>query len=348
MLLALAALTGCGQDPAPTPSAPRWHVASASVQRTVVPRDYAVPGSVIADDRVQISSRISGFIKTLAVREGDSVRTGQVLVEIDPADVVGAISRAQAALRSAEADLADARVDVGKFTALAASGGIPRDTLRKAEVRRDVAGARAAEARAALHLAQAQRAYTSMVSPVDGVVVARLRQAGDLATPGVPILELESRASLVFQTFVAESRVAALDERTAVEVRLDAVPQPLTGRVLRVVPSGDVVTRRYEVKLSLPPTPGLLPGMFGRARFVVGQDEVLTVPRAAVVERGGLTGAFRVEPDGAARFRWLRLRREFDQAVEVTAGLAEGDRVVLSPPAQLRDADRIEPLPPEP
>lgn len=339
----LLGLAGChgGDDPG-VPLSATHRVTAGTVTRMEVPREYAVPGSVVSDERVQLSSRISGFIKDIAVREGDHVGFGQVLVQVDPADVAGAIERAQAALSSAQADLADAEDDVRKFAALAKTGSIAADTLRKAEVRRNVAAARHAEARAALATARAQQAYTTIVSPVDGVVVSRHAQAGDLATPGVPILELEARQSLVFQAFVAESRVAEIATEVPVRVTLDAVPEPIRGQVLRMVPSGDVRTRRYEVKVSLPATQGLLPGMFGRASFELGTERLLVVARAALVERGGLTGAFRVDDTGRAEFRWLRTRRELADAVEVTAGLAEADRVVLSPPATLRDGDRLE------
>jgi RND family efflux transporter MFP subunit len=334
-------LAGCGDGPAAQQQRTRTDLQLAEATVRPVPRYYTVPGSVIADERVQLSSRISGFIRKLAVREGDVVREGQVLVEIDPADVEGAVQRAAASVASAEADLADARVDVDKFTALTKTGAVPIDTLRKAEVRRDVAQARLAEAQAALGTANAQRAYTSITSPVDGTVVARLRESGDLATPGLPILELEARNTLVFQTYIAESRVAQLDPAQPVQVELDAVPGPHAGRLLRVVPSADPATRRYEVKVSLSATGGLLPGMFGRARFVLGDESILTVPRAAMVERGGLEGAFGVAADGQVAFRWLRTRRKFDDQVEVTAGLKAGDRVVLNPPADLRDGDRL-------
>jgi RND family efflux transporter MFP subunit len=341
IMLVPLALAGCGRDAALTPPRERSDLDLAAATVRAVPRYYTVPGSVIADERVQLSSRISGFIRKLAVREGEVVRDGQVLVEIDPADVEGGVQRAAASLSSAKADLADARVDVEKFTSLTRTGAVPIDTLRKAEVRRDVAQARVAEAQAALDTATAQRAYTTITSPVDGVVVARLRESGDLATPGLPILEIEARNTLVFQTYVAESRVAQLDSAQPVQIELDAVKGAAEGRLLRVVPSADPVTRRYEVKVSLPAAGGLLPGMFGRARFRLGEDQLLTVPRAALTDRGGLVGAFRAGADGRIGFRWVRTRREIDGQVEVTAGLEAGDRVVLNPPADLRDGDRL-------
>lgn len=334
-------LVGCAeQTPSPSPQVHQG-LNLHTVDETSVPRYYAVPGSVIADERVQLSSRISGFIRRLSVREGDPVREGQVVVEIDPADVDGAVRRAEAAVESAQAELADARVDVDKFTALTSTGAVPMDTLRKAQVRLEVAQARLAEAEAALTTASAQRAYTSITSPVDGVVVARLREAGDLATPGLPILEIEARHTLVFQTYVAESRVAQLDASRAVRVALDAVPGAHEGELLRVVPSADPVTRRYEVKVSLPARSGLLPGMFGRAQFYLGEESVLAVPKTALVERGGLQGVFVVDDGRQVAFRWLRTRRELDDTFEVTAGLTAGQRVVLAPPSDLRDGDRL-------
>lgn len=347
VLLPLA-LTACSDSTPQAARSSRSDLELAAAVVSTVPRYYTVPGSVISDERVQLSSRISGFIRKLAVREGDLVREGQVLVQIDPSDVDGAVRRATAARASAQADLADARVDVDKFTALTGSGAVPLDTLRKARVRRQVAQARLAEAQAALEIANAQRAYTSITSPVDGVVVGRLREAGDLATPGVPILEVEARNTLVFQTYVAESRVTQLDPDQPVRVSLDASSQDYTGRLLRVVPSADPATRRYEVKVSLPAAVGLLPGMFGRAQFPVGKDQPLTVPQAALTERSGLVGVFRVASDGRVEFRWLRTRREIDGRVEVTAGLVAGDQVVLNPPADLRDGDRLAPGAPVP
>lgn len=321
-------------------------VTTELVRSQKIDRIYQVPGTLISDDRVQLSSRISGFIQTVKVREGDKVNSGDLLVEIDPADVEGNISRTQAMLQSANADLLDAEKDVGKFSELTKKGGLPADTLRKAQVRLVVAQSRVAEAKAALATAQAQKRYTRIVSPVAGVVTERNLQPGDLATPGVSILVVESRQSLVFQTFVAEQRVSSLEVGELVEVRLDALPRPIKGSVLRKVPSGDPVTRRYEIKILLPASQDLLPGMFGRASFVIGQEEAIVIPASAMVNNGGLQGVYimhdasaspGVDANPVARFRWLRTRQESADGIEVTAGLSIGDLLILSPPAQLTD-----------
>lgn len=338
-------LSGCNGDPvvgndAAAAAAP-VAVRVLEVAHEQIRAPYRVPGQVVADDRVQIASRISGFIQNVPVREGDRVVAGDLLVSIDPADVDGAVRRSEAALASARTDLADARRDVSQFSTLLEQGGIPADTLRKAQVRLSVTESRVAEAEAALQTAQAQRRYTRIESPVDGVVVARERQPGDLATPGLPILVLESRQSLVFQTFVAERRIGAIAPGDAVTVTLDAVQRSVAGKVLRIVPSGDAATRRYEVKISLPVDAALLPGMFGRADFTVGTRSALLVPMAAVTQRLGLDGVFVVAANGRAHFRWIRWREATQGVHEITAGLEPGERVVLDPPDDLSDGAAV-------
>ncbi len=331
-------INGCGNDDqlavtgdSAEQSVTGWRVLAASVEQV-----YRVPGNVTADDRIQLSSRITGFIQQIAVREGDRVARGDLLVEIESAEVTGAIRTAKAALTAAETDLEDARRDVAKFAELAEQGSLPADTLRKAQVRFDLAKSQLVEASSASETAVSNLRYTSIRSPVDGVVISLNKRVGDLATTGAPILLIESQSSLVFQTYVAEKRVAALAVGQKIAVELDALERPLHGEVLRIVPSGDPVTRRFEVKVSLPSTLNLLPGMFGRARFVVGATNRVLVARSMLVERGGLVGVM-VIVDDQAEFRWLRIGQQWPGQVEVIGGLDEGELIVAEPSAELFD-----------
>jgi multidrug efflux pump subunit AcrA (membrane-fusion protein) len=145
----------------------------------------------------------------------------------------------------------------------------------------------------------------------------------------------------LFETFVAEGQVAAIAAGQPVQVNIDGVPAPLKGTVSRVVRSGDPVSRSYQVKIALPETAGLMSGMFGRAAFGLGASQAPLVPRQALVERGGLTGVFVVDAEGRARFRWLRIAREWPDQVEVNAGLVADERFVAAPVPALRDGDLV-------
>jgi RND family efflux transporter MFP subunit len=338
-------LGACDQTPQaqsqPTPRSWNLPVMTAPVG---APVEYTTVGSVVSDQRVEVASRLSGYIREIRVQEGDRVRRGQVLARLDAADVEGGIRQAEAAHGAAQAAFRDAQTDLERFERLFERGSVSDNELRKIRLKYDAAREALNQARAGLDTARAQRAYAEILSPVDGLVVARLKRAGDLAVPGVPILTVESERGLLFETFVAESQVAAIEAGQAAQISLDSLPTPLSGTVSRVVSSGDPLTRSYQVKIVLPETPGLLPGMYGRALFTLGQSPAPVVPRQALVERGGLTGVFVLDEAGLARFRWLRTGREWPQRVEVSAGLAADERFVAVAKPGLREGDRVVPV----
>lgn len=321
---------------------PSTSLSAVAVVESEVPVTYSVPGSVVSDGRIDVSSRVVGFIQQLDVREGQRVSRGDLLVRIDPSDIDEAIRQAEAGVRASREDLDDAKADVEKYSKLAVTGAIAAETLRKAKVRVDVAQALLDKAQAALAAARAQKGYAAITSPVDGVVVAVMRRTGEMATAGTPLLTVESREVLLFKAFVAESRLAQIDPKAEVKVRIDTLKgRVFLGRVRGIVPSGDDITRRYEINVILPSDPALVPGMFGRADFVFGARKALLVPRAAIVHRGGLDGVF-VLDGNAARFRWLRTGKEIDDLVEVNAGLTAGETILLGATGTLRDGASVD------
>ncbi|WP_456388714.1 efflux RND transporter periplasmic adaptor subunit [Profundibacter sp.] len=339
----LLTLAACREDPdphqPPEPKTLELPVTQAIVKQ--IERLYSTPGSVASDERVEVSSRTTGYIQRISVHEGDVVSKGGILVEIDPTDIEGAINRGQATLSSAQTALKDAEQDVVRLAGLLEKGVVSNETVRKANVGRDVAQAHLAEAQAALDTALAGRRYTTIVSPIDGIAVARQKQVGDLATPGVPILTIESRTDLLFKTSVSESRIGSVRVNAPIGVEIDALGQTeITGEILRIIPSGDPVTRRYDVEIALPAGQEAFPGMFGRAHFITGTDVIVVVPTDALLERGGLKGVFVVEDDHA-KFRWLRLGRIFADTTEVRVGLDGGETILARDDVQLRDGDKI-------
>ena len=314
---------------------------AATVKRVMVPTTYTVPGSVISDGRIEVSSRVVGFIEQLDMREGQKVVRGDLLVRIDPTDIEEAIRQAEAGVQAAEEDLQDAEQDVRKYDGLAAKGAVATETLRKAKVRVDVAKAKLDQARSALAAAEAQKTYATITSPVDGVIVSVAKRSGEMATAGTTILTVESHEVLLFKAFVSESRLVTIDSSLPVTVRIDSLGGAgFEGRVRGIVPSGDDITRRYELNVILPKDARLVPGMFGRADITLGAQEVTLIPRTALVNRGGLDGVFVL--DGAiARFRWLRTGREFGDSIEVVSGLSEGEQILATATDAVRDGSAV-------
>lgn len=343
-VVSLVLLAGCGRSPeAVTMSKSPLH--SVRVARALAgsPVEHVTVGSIISDHRVHVSSRVVSYVREVLVREGDAVRRGQVLARLDAADVEGAVRQAEAALGAAQANSRDATGDLERFQKLRANGTASENDLRKVQLRHDAAQEQVNQARAAFDTARAQRAYVEIRSPVDGTVVARLKQPGDLATPGLPLLVVDAGQKLIFETYVADEVVQQVTKGQAVEVRLDSRPEALAGTVQAVVSSADPITRSHLVRIELTRPDGVTPGSFGRAAFAIGQAKVLWIPRSALIERGGLTGVFVLDEQRQLRFRWLRVGREWPDRVEVVAGLTAQERFVVTPDVGLREGVAVVP-----
>ncbi len=338
------ALTSCNREDAPvfTKEATVHTLPVVEVMNEELLIYYTTIGSVISDDRIQITSRITGYIDEVPVREGQQISKGELLVSLDSNDIDGAIQQAETAVNKSRSALKDAQIDHERYETLFEEKSVPENALRKIRLQRDVSQETLRGALAALETAKSQRQYILIKSPVDGVVVERQKRAGDLAVPGFPIISIESEKSLLFKSFVPESQIQMIVQGDDVTVAIDALGKTLGGHISRIVPSGDPVTRSYEIKINLNETTDLLPGMFGRVRFQVGTETSPVIARAAVVERGGLRGVFVVDDaDQRAHFRWLRFGREWPDRLQVDVGISPGERIVARPVSMLHDGDFV-------
>lgn len=343
-VLALAALlTGCGSDPEanPTAAARTHRLATITLNPEQVPLIYTTTGSVVSDERVDISSRVTAYVRTIAVREGDRVAKDQLLATLDSRDIEATIRSAEARRDQASAGVRDAEKDFADAENLFAKGVVPATTQRKSSLQLQLARAELAAAEAALAGVQAQRHYTHILSPVAGAVVARHLRRGDLASAGTPLITVESDTALLFETYIAEQRVARIHSGDTVELSIDALGQTLNGEVVRLVSSGNPVTRGFQVKISVPAIPGLLPGMFGRSKFTIGDKTATVIPRRALVDRGGLVGVYVVDPDSKLKFRWVRSEQPIGERILILAGLDPGETIVAAPTNEVRDGDLL-------
>ncbi len=343
LLWPLVLLSGCDTPPDATLPATRTLSLPVMTVGAGAPLEYSGVGTLVSDRRIEVASRLSGHIRDITVQEGDRVRAGQVLAQLEASDVESQIRQADAALKVATAAAADAELDAGRYQTLFEKGVVADSDIRKVQLRAGSARESVRQAEAALAAARAQQEYATLRSPIDGQVVARLRRPGDLAVPGMPLLVLEAGGELVFETTVPGQQVSRLQNGQPVAVMLDGLPAPRPGRISRIVSSGDAVTRAYPVRITLDDVQGLRAGMFGRAVFTLGEIAVPVVPRPALAEHGGLHGVYVLDDEQRARFRWLRLGREWADRVEVTAGLQAGERILAAVTPAVQEGDRITP-----
>ena len=272
-----------------------------------------------------------------------------------------AIVAADKALDAATAQQELAKVTLTRYSTLLEDGAVARrdyDTVttqhktatatleqtaaRKAalQAKRRQMLAKIAQAEAHLKQAQVALSYTSIVAPRAGVVTTRNAEVGTLAIPGAPLLTLDSE-DYVLEAALRESDAAKVQIGQHGAVRIDALQQTLSGVVREILPALTPVSRTMTIKMSLPPTPGLRSGLYGKAQFVVGQRPGLFVPATALVERGQLQSVFIVDTNKHAYMRLVTIGKTVNDGVEILSGVEAGERVVVRGADVLVDGVRV-------
>jgi membrane fusion protein, multidrug efflux system len=286
-----------------------------------------VIGTVHARSVAAISSSIMGNVRALRVTVGSRVRAGEVLVQLSAGEIDAKANQASAMFSQAELDLKRAEQ-------LKASQSIPASRYEAMTAQFRVAEATLAEA-------NVMRGYTTLRAPFAGVITEKRCDVGDLAVPGKPLLVLESPGALRLEAAVPEVIAQVLHRGDVLSARIDSIPQPLSATVSELSPSADPISRTVLVKLDLPNTEALRPGMFGRLSVQTGQERAVVVPTPAVVKRGQMELVFVVKED-KAQLRIVRTGRAHDGVTEVLAGLDGDEPVVVDNAALLVDGQPVE------
>jgi RND family efflux transporter MFP subunit len=310
-----------------------------------------------------------GYVHEVRANIGDHVTAGQLLVVLDAGDLEANYRRASAGLEearsaipeaengvaAAKANLELARATFKRMSDLFATRSISNQeydesgarlkaaeaTYAMAESKRVQLTSKIAQADQELSAAEIQRAYAQLRAPFAGTVTAKSVEPGNLATPGTPLLTIEREGAYRLEVPVEESRLALIHSGSKVTVMLDALGRTIEAAIGEVTPSVDAASRAYLVKIDLPAISQLRSGLFGRARFVVGTQPVLSVPFSAVVESGQVQSVFVVE-NGAAHLRLVTIGRKSAGRAEVLSGLNDREQVTSPIPVGLTDGTKVE------
>lgn len=368
-VLALTASACSGSDRAETkaPSGPPLAVTTTVAAVAENPDRLEAGGVVAAGTSAMMTSRVVAPVLDLRVRAGDRVRAGQVLVVLDDRDLGAVARQAQAAAAAAEQGLSAARSDEaaaaadlelatawqGRVAGLHERRSATPQELDEANARLASARARAqgtqariaqagsqvAAARAAADAAGTTHAFATIRAPFDGLVTETLTDPGNLASPGVPLLRLESFGAPQVEVTVDESRVASVHPGDRVQVLFDA-GGAVDGTVTEVGRAVAADARAFTVKVSLPKDADVRSGTFARVRFRGPMRRSLHIPLSAIRRQGQIASVFVVQ-DNVARLRLIQTGAAGDESVEVLAGLEVGEVIVTRPPLELTDGRSV-------
>ena len=333
-----------GKKEAPRRGAQPSRTAKVSVEN--VTEFYESVGTVRPKVETRVESQVMAKVLDVYVRSGERVTKGQSLVRLDSREYEARLEQTVQGLSSARSrreQMEHART-AAKAELDRAEAGFKRVKTyfdSKAATAQDMEQAEAAYRQAKARLEQTEKAmneadagvrqamkaveeaqialgYTKVTAPEAGEVVRRLVEPGDLASPGKPLLLLQTRGKLRLEAFIPESLIEKIRIGTVLDIKIDALDRLMTGSVEEVVPSADPMTRTILVKAALPEEDSIFPGMFGRLLIPVRERRAVLIPRKAI-QRIGQLEVVTADLGG----RW--------QQIFVTTGKVMGDKIeVLS------------------
>ena len=345
-LMVLACLAACGKDaaaPAATAAAPApIPVHMLTVEPRKVPIRFDVVGQVEGSKQVEVRARVSGILQKQFYNEGDAVKEGAPLFEIDRAPYEIALAQARAQLAQATAQLDQARREEARLKPLVQDRAVSRKEYDDATSSRQLADAAIQQANASIRQAELNLSYTRVTAPLGGITGRAEHSIGTLITTDAngSLLTTINQVTPVWVRFsLAEADLAKLPDgrlnrSTPVTMELllqDGSPYPLKGRLNFAASAIDTRLGTQQLRAEFDnPRQQLLPGQFVTVRITAGErDKVFLVPQAAVVqtEKGNLV--FVVDADGKAQTRPVTTGDWIGKDWTILAGLNAGDKVVV-------------------
>ncbi|MGE5623091.1 MAG: efflux RND transporter periplasmic adaptor subunit [Bacillota bacterium] len=298
-------------------------------------------GSLRAVNQAPVKAKVAGEVREVLVREGEPVKAGQVLVKMDASDYQARVDQARGALMAARGQLDIATKTRDNNKALLDKGFISKNAFDNAESQYEIARANVESARGALDVAQKALADTVIRAPISGLVSSRSVQPGEKVSADNRLLDVVDLSQMELEAAVPAADIMHVAPGQEVQVKIEGMPQRLTGTVARINPATQAGSRSIMVYVKIDNPQNLLRvGMFGEAQLTVAKKaNVLTVPQTAIQNDAGNTYVYAIE-NGKLAQKPVALGARGDDgegaAVEVLNGLQEGAQIVKTNLGSLR------------
>jgi membrane fusion protein, multidrug efflux system len=318
-----------------------------TAQRQDLRSGVDISGTVRASRTAFVKAKVASEVRQIAVREGDTVRQGQVLVQQDTSEFDWRVRQADQQAQAARAQVDIAQRALANNKALVAQGFISATALESSASNEAGAQANLQAAMAGVELARKALADATLTAPISGVVSQRLVQAGERVGVDARILEIVDLSALEIEAALTPGEVARLRVGQGARVAVDGLPGDIGARVARISPSAQAGSRTVSAYLALEPHPALRHGLFARGRIDLEQSTVLALPVSAV--RKDRADPYVLLLDGE-RIRAQRITigpaataADGSEWVPITQGLTDGSRVLAGTVAAVADGTAWKP-----
>ena len=312
-------------------------------ETTVLDQGVTLTGSLRAVSSAVVKARVAGELQGLAVREGDTVRAGQVIATIDPTEYQARVRQLKQQADAARAQVEIAKRNFDNNQALVDRGFISRTALESSQSSLTGAQATYQAAVAAVDVANKTLDDTALRAPITGVVSQRLAQPGERLAVDARVIEIIDPTRLELEATLAPADSVRVRTGQTARLTIEGAAQPVTATVVRINPSAQAGSRGVPVYLAIPATPGLRQGLFAQGVLVTERVQALAVPLGAVRTDRPAPYVQVIEGD-RVRHKAVQpgARGEAgDQTVVAVTGLQAGTRVILGHVGTLREGTAV-------
>jgi RND family efflux transporter MFP subunit len=316
------------------------------LERKTLASGPAITGSILPEKRADLRAEVSAVVLSVLKENGDPVKRGQLLVQLDDTAIRDTLSSAQTAAQAAAQAFEQAQRQYERMVKLREGGLVSTQQLEDTEVRRNSAQSDSEAAKSRLVAAQQQQARTMVRAPFDGIISDRRVSAGDTAQVGKELLKVIDPASLRFEGFVSAESIGAVHPGQKVSFRVHGFErQEFTGKITRVNPTANETTRQVEVLVAFAQgqqQPGVA-GLYAEGRVETTQTEGHSLPPALIVRDGDNAFAWKVS-GGKLQKIALKLGNRDERSGEylVESGVSDGDELLRYPNSSLHDGQPVQ------
>lgn len=350
--ISFAFLMSCGKNTDEKPMLSNQDVIEVQLSKPITDTisqtgDLLVNGRLESYKTSNISSRVMGNVTRVLVREGQTVKQGQLLMQIQSADLMSQKARLEENLSEANSGFAHAQKNYNRFKALHEQTSATDFELDQAQLQLDAARSRVGQIKQSIAQIQLLITESNVQSPFDGTVTAIYVEKGAMANPGMPLMLLETSSALILKALIPESEIQNINKNQDVIIQLQQSGETCPGKILQINPSSKLSGSQYEMEIKPDAQKvtsfGWKAGMYATAKIKSQNksiknkmpDHELIITKKALIEKGQLYGIYTISDDQKAILRWVRLGKDYGDRIEILSGLKKDELFITEADSRL-------------
>ncbi|HKI79449.1 MAG TPA: efflux RND transporter periplasmic adaptor subunit [Ignavibacteriaceae bacterium] len=310
-----------------------------------IPFQYEFPGNVVGSKQAKLSTKLMGEITYFPFEAGTKVSKGQLLAKIKSADINAKKQQTIANIAQAQDAFNNMKINYDRIKDLYEKGSASKKEYEDMTLAYNMAKQRLKSAEAMKNEIDDVLSYAEIRAPFDGYIVNKFFEQGDIATPGHPLMIIESFNNFKVIAQVSAEQINLLKKDAPVKVYIDAVSQnPFSGKISEINPGANPYSKQFEIQVVLdkggPDYAKIKSGMYGKVTLGDQSKPIIAIDKNLLVKRGQLVGVFAVSKSNEATLRWIRTGKEMDGKIEVLSGVEAGDLLIIDKD-KIKDGQKV-------